>query len=172
MPFVLHSHAVLRDGQIVRFQSSDAVDEGETLLPVIADPDPVCGPNERLWGPEYEVLPDRVRAYGRAMPMDPEEIAARDAAILRLSFAQLLIGLVSEGWITEAEGEAWIAGTLPAAVMGVISTLPQPQRFAAKARALRPETVLRNDPLVIALGAAQGKTPEEIDAFFAGYSAA
>ena len=29
-----------------------------------------------------------------------------------LTVAQLLIGLVSEQWITEAEGEAWLAGTL------------------------------------------------------------
>lgn len=172
MPFVLHTHAALRDGHIVRFQSGGKIEDGETLLPVIADPDPPCGLNERLWGPEYEVLADRIRAYGVARPMTPEEIAERDAAILRLSFAQLLIGLVSEGWITESEGEAWIAGKLPAAVLAVISTLPQPQQFPAKAKALRPEAVLRNDPLVIALGDAQGKTSDEIDVFFITYGVA
>ena len=34
------------------------------------------------------------------------------------------------------------------------------------ARAVAPSVVLRNDSLVIALGAAQGKTPEQLDAFF------
>lgn len=169
MPFVLHTHAVMRGGKVIRFQSSEKVDDGETLLPVIADPDPPLGPDDTLWGPEYEVLKDRVRAYGRAVPMTPEEIVERDAAIPRLSFAQLLIGLVSEGWISEADGEAWIAGTLPAAVLGVIATLPKEQQFAAKAKALRPAEVIRTDPLVAMLGASEGKTPEEIDAFFARY---
>ena len=87
-----------------------------------------------------------------------------------LSFAQLLIGLVTEGWITEAEGESWLVGTLPDPVLGVIATLPTNQRFAAKARASRPSNVERADPLVGALSAAEGKTPEELDEFFFTYS--
>lgn len=169
MAFTLHKYAVLSGSYVLRFQDEKTVGKGETLLPVVADPDPALGVNERLRGPEYEVLPDRVRAYRIAIPMSSEEIAERDAAILRLSFAQLLIGLVSENWITEAEGEAWIAGTLPAAVLAVISMLPKEQQFAAKAKALRPAEVLRTDPLVIALGQAEGKTPEEIDTFFVTY---
>lgn len=89
-----------------------------------------------------------------------------------LSFAQLLIGLVTEGWITEAEGGGWLVGTLPDPVLAVIATLPTAQQFAAKARAIRPSTVVRADPLVIALGVAQGKTTEEIDDFFYAYSGA
>ena len=89
-----------------------------------------------------------------------------------LSFAQLLIGLVTEGWITEAEGGGWLVGTLPDPVLAVIATLPTTQQFAAKARAIRPSTVVRADPLVIALGVAQGKTTEEIDDFFYAYSGA
>ena len=89
-----------------------------------------------------------------------------------LSFAQLLIGLVTEEWITEAEGGAWLVGTLPDPVLGVIATLPTGQQFAAKARAIRPSTIVRADPLVGALGAAQGKTSEELDAFFQTYSGA
>ena len=91
--------------------------------------------------------------------------------IPNLSFAQLLIGLVSEGWITEAEGEGWLVGTLPAPVLTVIGTLPVNQRFAAKARASRPSDVERADPLVAALATAEGKTSAEIDAFFTTYSA-
>lgn len=171
MPFVLHSHAVLKDGNVIRFQSSDTVNKGERLLPVFADPDPPLGPNERLWGPEYEVMNDRVRAYGRAMPMTPEEIAEREAARPKLTFSQLLIGLVAEQWVTEAEGEAWLLGTLPAGVVALIGTLPLEQRFPARARATAPTVVYRDDPLVIALGASQGKTPEQLDAFFVAYRA-
>ena len=90
--------------------------------------------------------------------------------IPNLSFAQLLIGLVTEEWITEAEGEGWLVGTLPAPVLGVIATLPANQRFAAKARASRPSNVERADPLVGALASAEGKTPEELDEFFLTYS--
>jgi hypothetical protein len=87
-----------------------------------------------------------------------------------LSFAHLMIGLVAEQWITESEGEAWLAGTLPAPVLGLIATLPAEQQFPAKARALRPSEVLRNDPLVNGMGQAAGKTPEEIDDFFRTYA--
>jgi hypothetical protein len=87
-----------------------------------------------------------------------------------ITFAQLLIGLVSEAWITEAEGEAWLAGTLPAPVLGLIATLPPEQRFPARARATVPSEVLRTDPLVSALGAAQGRTAEELDQFFLTYA--
>ena len=88
-----------------------------------------------------------------------------------LSFAQLMIGLVTEGWITEAEGEGWLVGTLPAPVLLVISMLPTNQQFAAKARASRPSDVERADPLVAALATAEGKTSAEIDAFFTTYAA-
>lgn len=101
------------------------------------------------------------------------EIAQRTAerrAGMRLSFAQLMIGLVTEAWITEIEGEAWLAGGLPLAVALVIDSLPADQRFAAKARALRPSEVLRNDPLVSAMGTAAGKTAAEIDTFFQTYA--
>jgi len=87
-----------------------------------------------------------------------------------ITFAQLLIGLVTEAWITEAEGEAWLAGVLPAQVTALIGTLPVEQQFAAKARAARPSEVLRMDPFVVSMGAAQGKTPEELDQFFRTYS--
>ena len=110
-------------------------------------------------------------------PEEVESIEASQAANLeaerigrKLSFAQLLIGLVTEAWITEFEGEAWLAGTLPLTVLLVIDSLPVEQRFAAKARALRPSEVLRGDPLVSAMGAAAGKTEAEIDAFFTTYA--
>lgn len=110
--------------------------------------------------------------FARRIPTPEEVAAALEAARagMTLTFAQLLIGLVTEAWITEAEGEAWLTGTLPAAVLSLISTLPAGQQFAAKARAIAPSVVLRVDPLVAALGSAQGKTPEQIDAFFTTYA--
>lgn len=89
---------------------------------------------------------------------------------MTMSFAQLLIGLVTEAWITEAEGDAWADGTLPASVLALISTLPAGEQFAARTRAKRPSEIIRTDPLVIALGAAEGKTVEEIDTFFVTYA--
>lgn len=166
MPFTLHPFAAVRaDNYIVQFQDDETPVDGCTILPVIADDDPTLASDEKLWGPDFEVLQDHVRAYGTVVKKDPSEIA-------RLTFAQLLIGLVAEAWITEAEGEAWLSGTLPAPVLGLISTLPAEQQFPAKARALRPSEVIRNDPLVEMLGAAQGKSSAELDAFFATYSQA
>jgi hypothetical protein len=107
---------------------------------------------------------------GIGMQIDAPEPASTPPVPDAISFAQLLIGLVSEQWITEAEGEAWLAGTLPAPVLALIATLPAEQQFPAKARALRPSEVLRADPLVELLGAAQGKTPEQLDDFFRTYS--
>jgi hypothetical protein len=140
------------------------------------------------WIP-FTADPNDVEAHGRdifaeaqatAAPYVPptaEETAAQVAAALefvrsqmQLSFAQMLIGLVAEAWITESEGEAWLTGTIPAAVTALIDTLPENQRFAARARAARPSVVLRTDSLVLALGAAQGKTAEELDDFFTAYS--
>ncbi len=110
----------------------------------------------------------------QVLDLTKEEIAAlpapQPAPVPNLSFAQLLIGLVTEAWISEAEGNAWLAGTLPNAVLTVIDSLPAGQRFAAKARALRPSEVLRSDPLVAAMGTAAGKTSSEIDTFFQTYA--
>jgi len=88
-----------------------------------------------------------------------------------ITFAQLLIKLVREAWITEAEGLAWLGGVLPPGVLALIATLPQAERFAATARALRPSEVLRADPLVNIMAAAIGKAGE-LDDFFRTYNAA
>jgi hypothetical protein len=90
---------------------------------------------------------------------------------VQITFAQLLIGLVAEGWITEADGVAWLSGTPPAPVISLIGQLPAGQRFAARARAVRPSIVLLSDPLVQALGAMQGKSAE-LPGFFNAYGAA
>ena len=111
--------------------------------------------------------------FGIPQSVDPPQLTAEQLrADMSLSFAQLLIGLVAEGWITEAEGDAWLAGVLPAAVLALIATLPAGARFAARARAARPSVVLRTDPLVAGLAAATGKTAAQLDTFFLTYAQA
>lgn len=122
----------------------------------------------------FEVITDAQTGQQTIRPYTAEEIAALENAPqpvpASISFAQLLIGLVTEAWITEADGEGWLTGTLPLAVLTVIDSLPEAQRFAAKARALRPSEVLRADALVSAMGVAAGKTEAEIDTFFRTYA--
>lgn len=144
-----------------------------TVLFSVPEGDWVNLPDGRVFSPAYDGWTDGLYSL-ETMPAPPlptpEEVLAAERATMKLSFAQLMIGLVTEAWITEAEGEAWLAGTLPTAVLTIIGTLPVEQQFAAKARAIRPSEVLRNDPLVASLGAAAGKTPEELDDFFRTYA--
>ena len=98
---------------------------------------------------------------------DPDAIRSR----LKLSFAQLLIGLVSESFITEQDGDLWLQGQLPQPVLAIIDTLPLASRFAAKVKATRPSEVLRADPIVWAMADSKGMTPEQLDQFFIKYSA-
>lgn len=164
MQYAVRPYAVVSGTYITRFiDALEDMQDGEVAIPVVQDPDPPLAADERLWGPEYEVLGDHVRAYCLPVKADPSEL-------VRLTFAQLLIGLVAEGWISEADGEGWLGGTLPGPVIALIGSLPAEQQFPAKARALRPSEVLRNDPMVVMLGALQGKTPAELDAFFVKYS--
>ena len=122
----------------------------------------------------FEVITNAQTGEQTIRPYTPEEIAAIESVPApvpaSITFAQLLIGLVTEAWISEAEGEAWLVGTLPAAVTAVIDSLPAGQQFAAKARALRPSEIVRNDPLVSAMGVAAGKIEAEIDTFFRTYA--
>lgn len=106
--------------------------------------------------------------------IDPTRLAAvvqEKRRGMKLSFSQLLYGLTKEAWITPEEANDWLVNrTLPAAVEALISTLPVEEQILARARAVQPSEVVRTDPMVEALGAAQGKTPEEMDAFFSTYA--
>ena len=104
--------------------------------------------------------------------LSPDNSDQNDLPVPRsISFAQLMIGLVSEGWITAADGRAWRDRVaLPAQVQAVIASLPEGQQFAAETRALAPSEVLRNDPLVSALSAVAGKSSADLDAFFRKYA--
>lgn len=99
----------------------------------------------------------------------PEDLLAIERAEMQLSFPQMVIGLVTEGWISEADGEGWLQGILPPTVISTINLLPEADRFAAKAKATRPSYIDRNDRLVGMMALAQGRTDEEIDAFFRTY---
>lgn len=102
-------------------------------------------------------------------PSAPDPNIAR--AGMKLSFAQMMIGLVAEGWISPEEGRAWRDRVgLPAPVAALIATLPENQQFAAETRALAASEILRTDPLTVAIGMSQGKTPEQMDAFFTTYA--
>lgn len=105
--------------------------------------------------------------------VDPTKLAAaaqEKRKGMRLSFAQLMIGLVAENWLSEDDARLWLSGTLPPAVVATISLIPADQQFAATARATRPSEVVRTDPLVEMMALAQGRSAEELDAFFQTYS--
>lgn len=67
---------------------------------------------------------------------------------MRLSFSQFLVGLVTEGWITEQEGDAWVEGILPASILTMIQTLPADQQFAVRTHAKRMTEITRTDTLI------------------------
>ena len=144
--------------------------QGETKITTVAPGARFTLPNGDVVSPAYAGWISGVFSLVAAPGPTAEELLDAARASMQLSFAQMLIGLVAEQWVTEAEGEAWLTGTTPAAVTALIDTLPANQRFAAKARAVRPSVVMRTDPLVIALATMQGKTAEELDAFFTTYA--
>lgn len=90
MPFVLHPYAAVVNGYVTRFLDDPSEVQGdEVALPVVADEDPVLGEDERVWGPDFEVLEDRVRAYGRPVRLDTEEILQKRIQRLEALIAQL-----------------------------------------------------------------------------------
>jgi hypothetical protein len=85
MPFTLHPFAAIKDGKFVRWQDNQTAGPGETVLPVIADPDPVLAVDEELRGPDFEILPDKVRAYGRVVKTVLSEIDQQGSMIRALA---------------------------------------------------------------------------------------
>lgn len=118
-------------------------------------------------------LPSReVRDLWRWTESGPLDVTEPEPTpVPNLTFPQLLFGLVTEGFITEQEGNDWLVGrTLPAGIEAAISQLPGPQQLLARARALQPTEVIFSDPMVQMMGAAQGKTQDEMAAFFRAYA--
>ena len=130
----------------------------------------------QLNGFPYHVVQDdplfaAAAAAGTEAPFEPAPEPVPPPQTTEISFAQLIGGLVTEQWITKAEGQAWLRGTLPAPVSVLIAQLPEEQQIFAEGRAIRPTSVLLSDPLVQELAAMQGKTAE-LPAFFNTYGAA
>lgn len=107
--------------------------------------------------------------------LDPLET---ERAQMRLSFAQFLLGLVEQGWISPAEHGAWLSGSgLPAAVAAALATIPETApdgtlpRLRAQTRALRPSVVERDNDLLALMAHLRGATPEQLDEFFRVYAA-
>lgn len=142
--------------------------EGEFVLAdIVHNAIQVSGESIKSDSLSFAILEKKV---GRQNVMTESELqAAREK--MKLSFAQLLIGLVSEAFITEQEGDLWLQGQLPQPVLAIIDTLPLASRFAAKVKATRPSEVLRADKIVWAMADSKGMTPEQLDQFFIKYSA-
>lgn len=80
---------------------------------------------------------------------------------------QILTGLAVVGWITEQEALAALTvGATPAAVDAVIAALPADQQFATRMKWAGFQSAFRDDEMVAALAALEGKTNLEVDGFF------
>jgi hypothetical protein len=97
--------------------------------------------------------------------------AAERARIMALSASAVQFAQASAmaGIISEAEAVAWAsAGTLPAVLAAAIDAIPDPAaQFQARIKAAGATTYERGSAVVMALGAAIGKTEAELDALFA-----
>lgn len=128
-------------------------------------------------GPEHFVVVDETHSLWGEIPAEEiqafEEPPSETATVpSTLSFAQFLIGLVSDGWITLVEARAWRDRiSLPSDIVMIIGSLPIEQQFAAETRALAPSEIYRNDPLLLAVAQFKGKTEADLDAFFLKYGA-
>lgn len=148
----------LPDGRVVSPAKEGWSQDGYALVAIApADPPPE---GHRIVSREVKMIDGVPTEVVETAPIPPPP----------LTFLQLMIGLVTEGWITEAEGDAWLDGTPPPQVDALISQLPAEERFPARARAKRFTVAERDDPLVNGLGQIEGKTTEDLDAFFHQYS--
>lgn len=84
-----------------------------------------------------------------------------------ISDRQFFQALALQGTITQAEAIAAVAtGTIPAALRGFIDVLTGAEAFAAEMLLSGATEFKRSHPLTVAIGAAQGMNPAQIDAFF------
>lgn len=97
----------------------------------------------------------------------PEPDAGPPPVPYAISRRQIITGLAKVEWITKQEAiDALSTGARPAAVEAVIATLPEDDQFDALTKWIGFTEAYRDDPLVLALAAAEGKTEAEIDDFF------
>ena len=94
------------------------IENGVVINLILVDPE-----NIPDWCQSWPTVDDSISigsSYADGIFTPPVVDMAAIRSKLKLSFAQLLIGLVTEGWITRAEGEAWLANVLPAPVAYLI----------------------------------------------------
>lgn len=142
--------------------------DGDVIKPVYAGTQ-FSLPNGDVVSPAYAGWSNGEYALVEA-PIEPAPDPGPEPVPVSMSFAQLMIGLVAEQWITEEDGRLWLTGTLPPQVISTISLIPAEQRFAATAKATRPSVVNRADPLVQMMALAQGRSDAELDDFFRAYA--
>lgn len=160
------------------------MEPGVWLIPAgcVEVPPPEVGPNEvPVWGPQgwTVMVPQPPTEGGEAVPpKTPEEVLEEERAAMSLSFAQFVVGLVEQQWVSPQEGSAWLSGSaLPAAVEAALGTIPETAeggsmpRLRARARALRPSEVQRNNELLLLMASMQNASPEDLDGFFRSYAA-
>lgn len=105
-------------------------------------------------------------ALPRELP-EPPTPYEQAVALPDISMAQLLTGLVERNLITEAEGEAWLAGNaIPKDVLTFIGTLPANVRFRTRAQALRMTKAERLSPIVEGLGQLLGMDTAALNEFW------
>lgn len=102
-----------------------------------------------------------------------EDVEAKRLTIVSLTRRQMLLGLKAGGYITAQEAvDAAATGAIPAAVQAIFDNLPtQDERDDAAITWASMSVCERMNPLVIALGAANGLTAEQLDTFFETFAA-
>lgn len=145
--------------------------KGDEIIKLVQPGGQFSLPNGDVVSPAYAGWSNEGYTLVEADP-EPAPEPGPEPVPMSMSFAQLMIGLVAEQWITEDEGRLWLTGTLPPQVVSTISLIPAEQQFAATAKATRPSVVNRNDPLVQMMALAQGRSDAELDDFFRTYASA
>lgn len=127
--------------------------------------DVVFGANESWEGPDYKIVTEE-REFA-----DPPEINPVLPAPL-ITRRQLLIGLMTEGFITSDECLAAASGAVPAAVQAIFdSMIPDPvERTKAIVTWATVRDVLREDGLTKMLQASRNLSDAELDAMWARWA--
>lgn len=127
------------------------------------DPAHTLVADDNGWSGRADALPPGVTPAAYEPP--PEPVPAT------ITPRQLILGLLSDGHITEAEAEAWTQGTLPAAVETVLATLPATEAVVARISLRTMREVRRDDPLTATIAAHAGIDDAGVDDAFRRWAA-
>jgi hypothetical protein len=153
-------------GYEVKKEVGVSAQQVQAVMPEVVAPAPI---DEKYLTVRYERLVPLLIEAIKAQQLRIEELSRVPVS---MSFPQFIIGLVAEEWITEEEGQMWLAGTLPPRVVSTISLAPVEKRFAATAKAMRSPVINRLDPLVQMMALVQKRSAAEVDKFFKTYASA